>query len=347
MRRVILCCLLCLGVTAAAASEPNWASWAEEVRKHHPLAGSIYAVAWQTPELFIGNVQTDLTAKGRLSRPLPPGGRGLALPAGIVLLGEVHDNPAHHQVRAWLIENSAKTRDPGRLAIVFEQIRADQEAALDQFRILAEAGSNSATVDDLFRLLEWDKSGWPPAQVYRPLFEATIAAKWPIYAGDPPGGRVRAVARSGFSVVPSEERARLRLLSPMRQALLDALRKDLVDGHCGVLAADAIDGMTMAQRYRDAHLADGVLAAADRHGHAILIAGNGHVRSDRGVPWYLRWRGKASVRSYLLVEVEEGKTDPEAYVPRDPEGKPAADLLIFTPQHPRPDPCEAMRKSKR
>lgn len=351
MRRVILCCLLCLGVTAAAASEPNWGTWAEEVGKQHPLAGSFYRTTRTTPLVMVGSSRTDMTAVGQLFRPLPPDGRGPVVPAGIALLGEIHDNPDHHRVRAWMIENTAKLVRPWRPAMVLEQIRADQQPALDQFKSLADAGDGVAVIDELFRLLEWDKSGWPPAQVYRPLLAAARAARLPIAAGDPPRDAVRAVARSGLSVVPPEERARLHLDSPMPQALLDALRRDLADGHCGVLSADAIDRMAAAQRYRDAHLADALLTSADRDrdGFVILIAGNGHVRSDRGVPWHIRLRApeKTLASSYLLVEVEEGKTDPDAYVPRDPEGKPAADLLIFTPRAERGDPCEKMRKSKR
>ena len=46
----------------------------------------------------------------------------------------------------------------------------------------------------------------------------------------------------------------------------------------------------------------------------------------------------------LLVEVEDGRTDPADYVPRDPDGRPAADLMIFTPRAERGDPCESLRK---
>ena len=84
---------------------------------------------------------------------------------------------------------------------------------------------------------------------------------------------------------------------------------------------------------------------AERHGSAILIAGNGHVRSDRGVPWHLRRRAPdARIVSVVLVEVEDGRMDPTGYLPRDPEGRPAADLAIFTPRAERGDPCESLRK---
>jgi uncharacterized iron-regulated protein len=371
MRWMIAVCLLCLGVSPGAASEPNWGTWAEEARKVHPLAGSFYSPrlgeetiadlkkrrsagkpyrVWRETVRFNSGFQDDETGEGWLYRPRPSDSSAQLVFLGgilpILLLGEVHDNPMHHQLRAWLIAQKPACTygcKPASEAVVFEQIRADQQPALEQFKALAEAGG--VTTDDLFRLLEWDKSGWPPAAIYKPLIETVVAAKIPIFAGNLPRERIRAVARGG--PIPPEDRARLKLDNEMPAALAEALNKELAESHCGALPPEAMGGLAAAQRYRDAHLADALLTAQKRHGFAILIAGNGHVRSDRGVPWHIRERAPGtSVTSVVILEVEEGKTDPEAYVPRDPEGKPAADLLIFTPRAERDDPCEKMRKGK-
>ena len=43
----------------------------------------------------------------------------------------------------------------------------------------------------------------------------------------------------------------------------------------------------------------------------MLIAGNGHVRKDRGVPWYLaRMRPDARIVSVGLIEVAAGRRRP-------------------------------------
>ena len=324
--RSLAVCLCLLAATVPAASETSWGSWAEEVQKQHPLAGSTYI---------------PLERGGRLLRFLHLTGNDVGIGLGIVLLGEVHDNPHHHRLRKWLIESPF---DPDRRpAIVMEHVRANQQPALDRFKALADAGGGSA--DELFGLLEWDKSGWPPAQIFKPLFEAIVAARSPIYPGDPPRDQVRAIARGGLGALAAEEKTRLELDAPLPGPLADALDRELLASHCGALPPQAIPGMALAQRYRDAHQAAALIAAAARHGSAILIAGNGHVRSDRGVPWHIRRRQPdARVTSVLLLEVEEGKTDPAAYVPRDPEGKPAADTIIFTPRAERGDPCEGLRK---
>jgi hypothetical protein len=49
----------------------------------------------------------------------------------------------------------------------------------------------------------------------------------------------------------------------------------------------------------------------------------------------------------LLLEVSEDETEPGAYLPLDPEGKPAADLVIFTARAERGDPCQSLLNMKR
>jgi uncharacterized iron-regulated protein len=87
-----------------------------------------------------------------------------------------------------------------------------------------------------------------------------------------------------------------------------------------------------------------MLSAASVHGAAILLAGNGHVRSDRGVPRDLARLapGRPSL-AVALIEVEDGKNERAAYWLRNPLGKPTADFVVLTPRTPRADPCEAMR----
>ena len=107
----------------------------------------------------------------------------------------------------------------------------------------------------------------------------------------------------------------------------------------------AFGNMAMAQRYRDANMADVALKAAEAKGNIVIFAGNGHVRSDRGIPWYIRQRApNQKMISVAFVETEDGKTDPNTYGPRDPSGKPAADYVAFALPATREDPCEQMRK---
>ncbi len=253
----------------------------------------------------------------------------------IVILGEAHDNPHHHKLRAGLLSKPA---------VAMEQLRADQNAGLATFIEYRATSARLATINDFKTKVDWESGGWDQYP-YDPLLEAILKLKLPIYAGDPPRDVIRNIAKQGLGVLSAGEQNRLALDQPLGPKL-DAVSAEEIEGsHCGMLPKTAIPNMALAQRYRDAHLADATLKATTSHGQAVLLTGNNHARTDRGVPWYIRARAPdKKVVSVVLVEVEDGQTDPEAYVPRDPEGKPAADYLIFTPSITRDDPCKAFGK---
>jgi uncharacterized iron-regulated protein len=301
----------------------------------HPLCGRIYS-AKPTPQRSGSSCPGDPWPSFRADV------EGALTSHGALLLGETHDNPSHHLLQAAAVTEFARHDGAATTAVVFEQMRANQQSALDGFA--ASENRQSATVTDLKRVLDWGKSGWPK-DIYDPLFKAVIAARLPIYAGDVPRAKIMKAAKEGEGAVPAATRKRLGLNIPLGAKLDDASLSELEEAHCGAMPKSALGGLAFAQRYRDAKLADTVLKASSEHGSAILIAGGGHVRKDRGVPWYIHKRapGKAIV-SVIFVEVDEAKTDASAYMPRGPDGEAAADYLVFTPRAERGDPCEKLRK---
>ncbi|MBX9588533.1 MAG: ChaN family lipoprotein [Hyphomonadaceae bacterium] len=267
---------------------------------------------------------------------------------GIVLLGEVHDNPEHHVVRGDILgprlDQIAPTRNL-HPAAVFEHIRTSQQAGLDAFYARSQRRRSGRSVD-LLRELDWRDSGWPAAKIFYPLFDAALRAKLPIYPGNAERARMRKLVR-GEEQPTDEEAARITLAQAMSPPLLDALAKELEGSHCGAVPGAALGAMSLAQRYTDAHLADALVRAAAKHNGAFLLAGNGHVRTDRAVPWYLRRRAPdRKVVAVMLLEVVEGKHDAPAYLSRAPDGTAAADYVVFTPRQQRPDPCEILRQGK-
>jgi uncharacterized iron-regulated protein len=264
---------------------------------------------------------------------------------GVILLGEVHDNPEHHKLRGALLSHLAtrlKQRPP---ALVFEHIRADQQSALDGVVEFDKSARRLATASDIFQAVDWSKSGWPDAQIFAPLYTAALRSKAALVAGDPARDKVKAVARQGMAALDTSEVTRLHLNTPLTPAAQDDLLTELEASHCGLMPKSAFGSMAVAQRYRDGHLAAQTSDAATEAGSAIIFAGNGHVRRDRGVPHYLgAMQPNRKVLAVALVEVEAGKIDLESYVLRDATGQPIYDAVIITPRATRDDPCDDMRK---
>ncbi len=265
----------------------------------------------------------------------------LALPpvVDVLVLGEAHDNPHHHKARVAIVAARAK-------AIVMEQLRADQNGGLAAFNDFNLKAARSATLQEFKSKVDWATGGWDKYP-YDPLLSAVIAAQVPVYAGDPSREVIRKTAKEGFEALPQAERARLALDQSLGDKFDAVSAEEIEASHCGMLPKAAIPRMAFAQRYRDAHIADVTLAAkaAAGSGSVVLLTGNNHARTDRGVPWYIHARAPGTkVISVAFVEVEAGQNDPEAYVPRDPDGEPAADYLVLTPTIVRDDPCAGFAK---
>ena len=91
-------------------------------------------------------------------------------------------------------------------------------------------------------------------------------------------------------------------------------------------------------------MANALIAAtnAARKEDAVLIAGTGHTRRDRGAGRDLLARDpKRSLVSVAFAEVQAGKTDPSAYASRWNASSLPFDFMWFTPRATDEDPCAA------
>lgn len=237
------------------------------------------------------------------------------------LLGEVHDHPEHHRVRAKLIRGM---RD--RAEVFFEQFDRDHDAPLRQ------AQAAGADADGLARAGALDTKAWA-WPLHRPLLEAAISGMHPVRAANLSREDARRIARAGVLAQTDAALAKALGRPGWNDAREQALRQAILDSHCGMLPAKVAPGMALAQRARDAAMALELMSAS---GPAVLIAGNGHVRRDLGVPLYLP--GDAAALSVGFVETRAAEPDPRAYDPG------AYDYVWFTRPQLRAEPCEAFGK---
>jgi len=240
----------------------------------------------------------------------------------LALLGEVHDNPEHHRLRAQALRQAC---DNGwRPAIVMEQFDLDHQADIERARwerpgdaqhVIAQAGGASA----------WRWSD------YQPFVALALAYQLPLLAGNLPRRTASQLARDDYTVVLGTERVRAWRLADAPDAAWQSAQEREIDlGHCGALPQRLWSALARGQFARDAAMAHLLSQQAARG--AVLLAGNGHVRRDLGVP---RWLVRQGTPARLVVGFLERGTPP-----------PAAgvyDSVVVTARVDRADPCDAFK----
>ncbi len=236
--------------------------------------------------------------------------------AQVYLLGEVHDNPVHHENQARAVAALEPT------ALVFEMLTPEQAA-----RVTPETRPDA---DTLGEALEWDASGWPEFAMYFPIFEAAPDAG--IFGAAVPREAARAAMERPLSESFGADAARFGLDQPLLEADQQDREATQAAAHCDMLPDEMLPGMVAIQRLRDAMLARAALEALEATGGPVaVITGTGHVRTDQGVPLKLS-RAAPAVDVLALGQLEAA-----------PDDAPPFDLWIVTDPVDRPDPCEAFR----
>jgi len=235
--------------------------------------------------------------------------------ADIVILGEVHDNPHHHQGQAALIAQLTPK------AVVFEMLSPTQAEAF-----------NNAPRDDLdaaARAMDWANSGWPEFDLYRPVFAAL--GDTPVVGAAAPRAHVRAAFSDGAAATFGQGAALFGLDRPLPEAQLAARETMQFDAHCAAMPLEMMGGMVEAQRLRDALFAKAALdALAQTGGPVVVIAGNGHARRDWGMPALIATAApQVEVHAVGFVETPAAADDPRF------------DTTFPTQPAQRDDPCAA------
>lgn len=248
----------------------------------------------------------------------------------VVMIGEVHDNPRHHEIEAELIRALATARQLQVVAL--EMLDREQQVSVAEIW----AGGDVGAVLDVAEL---DERGWG-AERYRPVIQAMLDAEVAPLAANLSRADASQVVKEGWSSLFDAEAQDLLGLTAVWNddragRLTDALRKS----HCDMLPEAMIPGMLEAQRARDAVIADRVLTRAEDG--VILVAGGQHVRRDYGVPAYLSARTPdLDVATVLLMEVD-GQRPVSEYLDAWPEVEAGElyDYVWFTTRAEREDPC--------
>jgi len=234
----------------------------------------------------------------------------LLLTQPVVLLGEVHDNAAQHALR--LAAFRALLASGARPVLAMEQIDRERQVELDA--VLARwppphAREVVAAVGG---------PGWDWA-FYTPFIALALEYRLPIVAANVGREDARRVMREGLAATGFD--------ANVPEQLLTAQAGGIQASHCGTLDAASARRMALAQIARDQLMAHVLEQHAQRG--VVLLAGDGHARTDIGVPYWLDAATRA--RSESIGFVETGNDDAPF------------DRRVVTAPQPRADPCLALR----
>jgi len=247
------------------------------------------------------------------------------LRAPLLLLGEVHDNTALHALRLQAL--TRLVAGGARPALLMEQFDRERQADIDRELQRAPGvapgdAEFNATVEALVKLGSTAGGGWQ-WDLYRPVLKLALQYRLPIVAANVSRAEARRVIQLGLGPTGYQ---------PEVPADINAAQASEIEAsHCGQVDAGMAARLADAQIARDQFMARQLKAFAERG--AVLLAGNGHVRSDIGVP---RWLSPGlRARSHVVGYLETGEL----------LGQPGAvpfDETIFAAPQPRPDPCAGM-----
>jgi uncharacterized iron-regulated protein len=228
-------------------------------------------------------------------------------PADIVILGEVHDNADAHLGQANALDALRPT------AVVFEMLTAENGQRADGAR------------DTIAKI--WESESWPEYSLYAPIFDVLGQSR--IIGAAAPRDAVRAVYSDGAAALFGPDAPLFGLDQPLpadQQAAREAMQ---FEAHCRAMPLETMGGMVDVQRYRDAVFARAALAALELYGPPVaVIAGNGHARTDWGIPAMIALAAP-SVSTHAIGFVE-GDTD----MPFDE--------IHIVPPATRDDPCKSL-----
>jgi len=252
-----------------------------------------------------------------------------------VLLGETHDNTKHHADHGNMITKIAAQSK--QAAVAFEMLNQDHANVINNVEF--------DSTDELLNTLEQAKTGWEYKKYYQPVFDSVFRAKLAMYAAEISRETLMQIVTRGIEQAPEEVQSLLKKTKLSAESV-ESLNKEIEMTHCGMINEEMTKAMMLGQQVRDAAIANALYTMKKSPVEtAILVAGSGHIRNDRGAPLYLKTLDKnAKITSVAWLEIDTETSDPQAYSERWGSTQLPFDFVVFTDQVDRPDPCEEMKK---
>ena len=229
------------------------------------------------------------------------------LPADVLLVGEQHDAPAHHELEQQIVSSLATRGLLAALALEMAEVGASTARLLP-----------SATDEQARRALKWDDKAWPWT-AYGPAVMTAVRAGVPVLGANLPRAQMPASMNDG------------KLDAQLPGPALKAQQQNIRIGHCNLLPESQIQPMTRIQIAKDIAMADTVHPLLLPGKTVVLLAGSGHVDRRLGVPQHLR--ADLTAKALQLRPGDASDTDQAD----------AFDSVWATPALPDTDHCAGLK----
>ncbi len=219
----------------------------------------------------------------------------------VVVVGEQHDQLAHHEAQRRIIELVAAD-GPG-VAVGLEMMTWDKQSELDRLT------RGELDVDAFAAAVDWKKAWGFDFGLYRGIFEIGRDVGARFVALNAPRALVRALRTQGVEGLSAEDAAlvpELDLGDELHRRWFEGIFQSA--GH--PLKASEVDGFYRAQVLWDESMADrAVRALRDGARQVVVIAGAGHVAAGRGIPQRVERRLNERVLTIVPLSVSSSDVD--------------------------------------
>ncbi|SFN41612.1 ChaN family lipoprotein [Xenorhabdus japonica] len=221
-----------------------------------------------------------------------------------IVVGEKHDNPYHHQIELWLVQQLGQKRPHG--AVLLEMINPSQQEKVNKVKSWLQ-GNPIVRSERVENLLAWNQ-GWP-WKWYGDLVIELMKAPYPLLAAN--------LDRREIDQAYKNHRAgdRTSLVSDDVKKRIDATIKN---SHGGNIDELHLSAMSKIQQMRDQRMAEQLIKAPSP---ALLFAGGYHAVKAMGVPQHVK-KLMPNEKVVVFVIAEEEVSLNNEY----------ADFVWFTPK---------------
>jgi len=269
--------------------------------------------------------------------------------ADVVYLGEIHDNPWHHELQLEIVRRLVESG--ARPAIGFEFFDTGQTGDLISFtQPVAHEDSSSRSSSKAKRLLRrrlgWGKQRDDEWAAYSPIIDYARHNRLAIFGTDLPAGIRRRITRTGIAQLSPVERRLIVDTGFHNDAYRKLMHKTFTQSHCGWNDPKLLDNLYQVWLARNDSMATAItdMLTSTTNRPVVMIVGTGHTRYNMGIYERIASLMPSAHQVNIGFKPVQDATKPlvdyfETESVDDSVFSPIHDFIWFTAAVKKDDPC--------